>query len=368
MNLLALVVISKLIIFSNASWADTTTAKNATAPYYCNGLQLKSAQTSPDQNLKSYEFSGICSVRETAPSGWVYQRTWLEVKARWDATSHTATEYSEVTAGGSGDIRVSMKCDDDPWVTNAKCVIKDVVNNTKIDNFGTRFKVRKKQAGVTLLAGYPPIARHVTNPEQVAQLQQHQRTQSVQAQQNNPVSHQHDVKQHSMQTHDKTHVKPKTQSHAKSNGSAHHKHAVQHNAKPVKHQRVVQQPVPTLTKPLQHHAKKSHPTPIKTVAKTHGHRVTVQEAEKVFDNPTYKGHRIAWCYRWGSQCGKIAADAWCKFNKYSHAKTYKIAYNLGKTLILGDNRLCLHRTCAGFSKITCEKKNKNIVKLKRKHK
>lgn len=338
-------ILLSILVIGHSAWAENDKPRNATAPYYCNGLHLKSVQPSIDNQQQRYQFAGICSVRRQEAAGGVYQRTWLEIDASWDSSNNLATETTEITAGGSGKIVIKLKCDNDPWVTNAKCVIQHITNDTSLKQFENRFKVRKVEAGKTVLAGYPPLARHVTNTDQVAHWLKRHPAAQLQARQAAPKFKLSTSKPEQVAKQQSTEKQPQS-TEVKTIPLPSEKEASRETHRKIKHK---------LSLKPKRKAPKKPKTP------------QVIQTLKRFEHPSYKGHRIAWCLRWGTHCGKTAADAWCRYQKFDHAKTYKIAYNLGKTLVLGDNRLCLHTTCAGFESIVCETKDAHIAKLKAHH-
>ncbi len=79
---------------------------------------------------------------------------------------------------------------------------------------------------------------------------------------------------------------------------------------------------------------------------------------ETFNDPIYKGYRLDWCLEWGSQCGKPAADAWCKAKGYgAGAYSFKIAPHIGSrtpTILFTSEEICDQDFCDGFSKIVCE--------------
>jgi len=80
---------------------------------------------------------------------------------------------------------------------------------------------------------------------------------------------------------------------------------------------------------------------------------------KTFTNPMIKGYRLDWCYQWGDQCGKPAADAWCamRMKAGGHAVDWKEAEDIGAsspTYVMGDGKICNQDFCDGFESITCE--------------
>lgn len=82
-------------------------------------------------------------------------------------------------------------------------------------------------------------------------------------------------------------------------------------------------------------------------------------ATETFSSPTLHGLRLDWCAHFGSDCGKPAADLFCRENGFSEAARFAIDQNIGQrgvhTLVFGDGRTCNGPTCSGFSAITCIK-------------
>ena len=78
---------------------------------------------------------------------------------------------------------------------------------------------------------------------------------------------------------------------------------------------------------------------------------------RTFDNPTFNGRRVDICLRWGVDCGKPAADAFCRANSYSASVDYSIAQDIGgqtPTVVMGENKVCSEASCDGFSAIRCQ--------------
>jgi hypothetical protein len=78
-------------------------------------------------------------------------------------------------------------------------------------------------------------------------------------------------------------------------------------------------------------------------------------ALRTFDAPSY---RIDWCLHWGTQCGKPAADQFCRDMGYAGSRSFSIAENIGAqspTFVIGDHRMCAQPECDGFSSLSCER-------------
>jgi len=77
---------------------------------------------------------------------------------------------------------------------------------------------------------------------------------------------------------------------------------------------------------------------------------------RTFHNPRIAGVRLDWCRRWGRQCGRPAANAFCRRRGYDRASGYRQAVDIGRwtqTRIITSGRICARNFCDGFSRITC---------------
>ena len=85
-----------------------------------------------------------------------------------------------------------------------------------------------------------------------------------------------------------------------------------------------------------------------------GKRVTTK-----FQSPMFQGNRLDWCRSWAKDCGKGAADAWCKYKGFEAASSkIQIAENIGKshpTKIISTGQICNQDFCDGFKSIECYK-------------
>ncbi|MBK8455435.1 MAG: hypothetical protein WAQ53_15620 [Thiofilum sp.] len=72
----------------------------------------------------------------------------------------------------------------------------------------------------------------------------------------------------------------------------------------------------------------------------------------------FNGRRLDWCLKWGTLCGKPAADAWCNLKNKSKLSVRAIAFekaeDIGNTYVLKDKTTCNKPYCDGFELITCE--------------
>ncbi len=79
-------------------------------------------------------------------------------------------------------------------------------------------------------------------------------------------------------------------------------------------------------------------------------------------HPRYLGEsnasapRLDWCLNWGQDCGKPAADRFCRDMGFSRAAAWRQDTNIGHrtpTYVIGSRRLCSQRFCDGFDYIRC---------------
>ena len=76
-----------------------------------------------------------------------------------------------------------------------------------------------------------------------------------------------------------------------------------------------------------------------------------------FDFPSYKERRVDWCKNWASNCGKPAADLFCRNMGYQRSTSFMIQNNHGgPTNVLGhDGMVCWAPFCDSFRYINCFK-------------
>jgi hypothetical protein len=75
--------------------------------------------------------------------------------------------------------------------------------------------------------------------------------------------------------------------------------------------------------------------------------------EVTYSKPMAGGRRLDWCLTWAVDCGKPAADYYCKKKGHSGVVNFAIAEDIGKTRILKTNQKCTEPICDGFKFITC---------------
>jgi hypothetical protein len=84
----------------------------------------------------------------------------------------------------------------------------------------------------------------------------------------------------------------------------------------------------------------------------------VKPSNVVFDKPMHpQGSRLDWCVSWAQNCGKPAADAFCKAKGHAAgAVSFTKATDIGdkiKTRLIGTGAVCDQKMCDGFGQIVC---------------
>ena len=86
--------------------------------------------------------------------------------------------------------------------------------------------------------------------------------------------------------------------------------------------------------------------------------VTCQDpipSHRVFANPVWRGQRLDVCREWGANCGKPAADAFCKAEGFSDALHAEADPQPGfsTTRVISSGQVCSGSFCTGFQQIIC---------------
>lgn len=87
---------------------------------------------------------------------------------------------------------------------------------------------------------------------------------------------------------------------------------------------------------------------------------TTLESSQVLtiDKPRIGDYRLDWCREWAQNCGKPAADEFCRRRGFVEAKSFKKAPGVGQddpTRVIGAEHACREQSCDGFASITCHK-------------
>lgn len=77
-------------------------------------------------------------------------------------------------------------------------------------------------------------------------------------------------------------------------------------------------------------------------------------AEARYNNPKVKGQALDYCQRWGQDCGRPAADAYCRSKGYRRALRYRVKQNAPPTRVINDGRICNAPGCDRIDWVACE--------------
>ena len=105
--------------------------------------------------------------------------------------------------------------------------------------------------------------------------------------------------------------------------------------------------------------KDSVPQAVKRNCCISGIKLASSSNTKTFRYPTINGYRLDWCRKWAQDCGKGAADAFCKRIGFTKAISFEEDYDIGAkspTYVIDDGKICNQSFCDGFKYITCEVK------------
>jgi hypothetical protein len=64
--------------------------------------------------------------------------------------------------------------------------------------------------------------------------------------------------------------------------------------------------------------------------------------------------RVDWCLRWANDCGKPAADAFCRSQGFERAKSFANELTGGPTWVIGDRQICAMKDCRALESVQCE--------------
>ncbi|MCA0434032.1 MAG: hypothetical protein LCH46_12305 [Proteobacteria bacterium] len=78
------------------------------------------------------------------------------------------------------------------------------------------------------------------------------------------------------------------------------------------------------------------------------------EGVGLFIKPKAGSRRLDWCLTWATNCGKPAAEYFCKSKGYDKVVKFKIDADIGKTRILKTSQNCTDPSCDGFKEIICQ--------------
>jgi hypothetical protein len=74
-----------------------------------------------------------------------------------------------------------------------------------------------------------------------------------------------------------------------------------------------------------------------------------------FRNPEINGLAVDYCLTWGQNCGKPAADAFCRKQGFARSEGHVVYENAPPTILVGDGAICREPYCARMISISCSR-------------
>jgi hypothetical protein len=88
-------------------------------------------------------------------------------------------------------------------------------------------------------------------------------------------------------------------------------------------------------------------------------RPTLRPLYPLYLKPKIGSYRVDWCLTYGNNCGKPAADAFCKSKNHGSARSFSFDENIGNTgptkTVGSDAAICNQAMCDGFKSIQCNR-------------
>jgi hypothetical protein len=77
-------------------------------------------------------------------------------------------------------------------------------------------------------------------------------------------------------------------------------------------------------------------------------------AEARYKNPKIGGYALDYCKKWGKECGKPAADAYCRKKGYRQALKYSVKKDTPPTKVISSDQVCQAPGCDRIDYVVCE--------------
>lgn len=74
-----------------------------------------------------------------------------------------------------------------------------------------------------------------------------------------------------------------------------------------------------------------------------------------FRNPEINGLAVDYCLTWGQNCGKPAADAFCRRQGFARSEGHQVYERSPPTILIGDGAICREPYCARMISISCSR-------------
>jgi hypothetical protein len=93
-------------------------------------------------------------------------------------------------------------------------------------------------------------------------------------------------------------------------------------------------------------------------------RTSVESSEVVtIDKPRVGDIRLDWCREWAQNCGKAAADEYCRLQGFAESVAFAKASRVGEpTRVIGTGQACNNSSCDSFTSIACRKSTAGSTK------
>lgn len=332
-----------LFIFAQ-NFADAGPKKNNTQfstqmPYKCHELKaVKVTQHSKDDI--EYRFKGICTIKNADGN---YQDVWVKSDSRWLANDYAAQERVTVMGPGGGVIELSMKCEDNPWTTAARCALLNFGNTTEFASLVAAFRVKQEQD----MLGYPPVSRGAVGIDKILFMANNQQKVTINA-------------DHETMLLDEKTEEDYDEVVADDDADDDDEQPLQLNimAQPQNELTPVSQEqnnhVEVNAEPMSAASNTSQSDASSDVITAMVEENSLDQDGNTFFNPTYKGMRLHYCKQRNKGCGMLAASQWCQMNGFKRAEKFQSANDIGRAVHIGNSIVCRSATCDGFHSITCK--------------
>jgi hypothetical protein len=80
----------------------------------------------------------------------------------------------------------------------------------------------------------------------------------------------------------------------------------------------------------------------------------VSAAEAQYNNPKVDGYALDYCKSWGKDCGKPAADEYCRSKGYRGTVGFHVKQNSPPTKVISSGEICSAPGCDRIDRVSCE--------------